>query len=311
MARDCCCRGAKLHCGLGQAAQRLVENTCLSALEIRRGLHCLDVEISLDEFGPLGGDALVSGIWIEQRRCEAIGAASQSAHELDEPWREFAHKDQTTDQRRTDDTKRDLGETRHHQRIGSSRVEGGWNADDCDRVASELEAIRREIACHSRGKVAETDPYGQRGHEELAILGQAKYQRDCNNHSGDGAEDAIEALGEDESTVRLRYDENGQKRPPWIVEASPECDVECEQRCRERLDRKGQSDRCLIVEPPRLFEKPAAQPHAHDSGFHPCAELRMHSEPAATMITMSTPNASASTLLVFSGPEVMCRKKTR
>src|SRR6266568_5832196 len=132
-------------------------------------LHGLDVEINLGKLDPLGCDTLAVGIGIEQDGCEAIGAASQSAHELDEPWREFAHKDQTTDQRRTDDTKRDLGETRHHQRIGSSRVEGGWNADDCDRVASELEAIRREIACHSRGKVAETDPYGQRGHEELAI----------------------------------------------------------------------------------------------------------------------------------------------
>jgi len=89
-------------------------------------------------------------------------------------------------------------------------------------------------------------------------LGQAKYQRDCNNHSGDGAEDAIEALGENESAVRLRYDENGQKRPSWIVEASPECDVECEQRCRKCLDRKGQSDRCLMIEPRWLFGEPAA-----------------------------------------------------
>ena len=37
----------------------------------------------------------------------------------------------------------------------------------------------------------------------------------------------------------------------------------------------------------------------------------IHSEPATTRITMSTPNASASTLLVLSGPVVMCRKKTR
>src|SRR5882672_5701540 len=114
MVRDCCCRGAKLHGGLSQAAQRLVENARLSALEIRRVLHGLDIEISLDELGPLGGDALVGGIGIEQRRCEAIGAASQSAHELDEPWRELAHKDQTTDKRRTDYAEQDLRETRHH-----------------------------------------------------------------------------------------------------------------------------------------------------------------------------------------------------
>ena len=37
----------------------------------------------------------------------------------------------------------------------------------------------------------------------------------------------------------------------------------------------------------------------------------IHSEPTTTRITMSTPNASASTLLVLSGPVVMCRKNTR
>src|SRR5882672_4787312 len=37
----------------------------------------------------------------------------------------------------------------------------------------------------------------------------------------------------------------------------------------------------------------------------------IHSEPATTSVTMSTPNASASTLLVLSGPVVMWRKKTR
>jgi hypothetical protein len=38
------------------------------------------------ELGPLGGDALAVGIGVEQERCETIGAASQSAHELDELW---------------------------------------------------------------------------------------------------------------------------------------------------------------------------------------------------------------------------------
>src|SRR5262245_57805756 len=39
--------------------------------------------------------------------------------------------------------------------------------------------------------------------------------------------------------------------------------------------------------------------------------LMIHSEPATTRNTMRMPNASASTLLVLSGPVVMCRKKTR
>src|SRR5215467_8399391 len=39
--------------------------------------------------------------------------------------------------------------------------------------------------------------------------------------------------------------------------------------------------------------------------------VMIHSEPATTRNTMSTPNASASTLLVLSGPVVMWRKKTR
>src|SRR6266496_4312261 len=104
-------------------------------------LHGLDVEINLGKLDPLGCDTLAVGIGIEQDGCEAVGAASQTTYELDEPWRELAHKDQTTDQRRTDDTKRDLGETSHHQWIGSSRVEGGQNAGDCDRVDCELEAI--------------------------------------------------------------------------------------------------------------------------------------------------------------------------
>jgi len=52
---------------------------------------------------------------VEQRRCEAIGAVSQSAHELDKLWREFTHKDQAADKGRTGDAKQDLGAPRHHQ----------------------------------------------------------------------------------------------------------------------------------------------------------------------------------------------------
>lgn len=37
----------------------------------------------------------------------------------------------------------------------------------------------------------------------------------------------------------------------------------------------------------------------------------IHIVPATTTKTMSTPKASASTLLVLSGPVVMCRKNTR
>ena len=39
--------------------------------------------------------------------------------------------------------------------------------------------------------------------------------------------------------------------------------------------------------------------------------LMMNSEPATTRNTMSTPKASAITLLVLSGPVVMWRKNTR
>ncbi len=39
--------------------------------------------------------------------------------------------------------------------------------------------------------------------------------------------------------------------------------------------------------------------------------VMIKSEPATTKVTMSKPNASASTLFVLSGPVVMCRKKTR
>ena len=60
MARSCFRYGAKLHRGLGQSTQWLLENTRLGALEIRRMLHVLDVEISLGELGPLGGDTLAA-----------------------------------------------------------------------------------------------------------------------------------------------------------------------------------------------------------------------------------------------------------
>jgi hypothetical protein len=86
MGRRRFCHGAKLHRRLGQSAQRLVQNARLVALEIRRRLHGLDVEIRLGQFGPLGGDALAIGIGVEQDRCEAIGAASPGTHELDELW---------------------------------------------------------------------------------------------------------------------------------------------------------------------------------------------------------------------------------
>src|SRR3954451_21841076 len=118
MARGCFCRGEKLQRGLRPGAQRLVENTRFGALEIGRALHCLDVEICLDEFAPFCGDTLALDLGGEQKSCETFGAASQSAHELDELWRELARKEQATDKRRANDPERNLGESRHQQRIG-------------------------------------------------------------------------------------------------------------------------------------------------------------------------------------------------
>src|SRR5262249_47507906 len=86
MARSRLCRGVELHRRLSQPAQRLVENTRLSTLEKCRMLHGLDIQISLGELGPLGVDMLTVGIGGEQRRCEALGAAGQSTHLLDELW---------------------------------------------------------------------------------------------------------------------------------------------------------------------------------------------------------------------------------
>jgi hypothetical protein len=99
-------------------------------------------------------------------------------------------------------------------------------------------------------------------------LGQTEYQCDRNEHPGDGAKDTIESLGKNESAFRLRYHKNGQKRPSGIVQASPECDVKCEQGRGKCLDRKSQTDNCLMIEPIRLFEEPTAQRHALENGFH-------------------------------------------
>src|ERR1700752_4504377 len=104
-------------------------------------LHVLDVEIFLDEPGPLAGDTLAISVGIERNRCEAIGEARESAHALDELWGQLAQEDQPTDKRRTNDTKQNFREPRHHQGIGRRRFESGWDTDDCDRVACELEAI--------------------------------------------------------------------------------------------------------------------------------------------------------------------------
>ena len=64
------------------------------------------------------------------------------------------HQNQATDQRRTNDTEQDLRKPGQQQIIGSSRREGGRDTDDGYRVACELEAIRREIALGTGGKVA-------------------------------------------------------------------------------------------------------------------------------------------------------------
>src|SRR5260370_16370285 len=103
MARRCFRYAAKLHRGLGQPARRLVENTRLGALEIRRTLHSLDLEISLGELGPFGNDTLAVSSGGEQDRCEAVGPSSQSAHALDELWRHLVHRDHTADKSPPDD----------------------------------------------------------------------------------------------------------------------------------------------------------------------------------------------------------------
>ena len=71
---------------------------------------------------------------------------------------------------------------------------------------------------------------------------EQEYERDRNERPCDGAEDAVEALGENETAVRLGDDEHRQKRPFGFIEFEPERKKKREKNRRAGLERERKGD---------------------------------------------------------------------
>ena len=217
---------AEFHRGVPQLSPGVVAKTSVGALEKCRLLHCLDRDKVLGELSALVCDALPVSRGIDRKGCKVVGATRQIMHERNDFRSQLAHEYQTADERGAGDPKGDLREARHDQRISTAGLEGSGETDDGHGVARQLEAIGGEIARRTRSDTAESDPRGEGGQKQLAVLGECKDESNRNEHPCDGAEHAVEALGDNETAVRLRHDENRQHRPSGVIERRPECDKE-------------------------------------------------------------------------------------
>ena len=146
--------------------------------------------------------------------------------------RKLKRENQTAHQPHATDPECDLGGPSDDEGISRICVQCCRDADDCRRVASQLKAVRKEIAFCPRCEGAHSDPSGKRCDEELAVLGKHKHQRSRHQDSHGRAAEAVESFGEDEAAIGLSDDENRHDRPIGFIETEPERDVQGhESRC--------------------------------------------------------------------------------
>src|SRR5271166_5738344 len=180
---------------------------------------------------------LVRGIYCEF--CKVVHAMKQLTGERGELRRKLKRENQTAHQPHATDPECDLGGPTDDERISRICVQCCRDADDCRRVASQLKAVRKEIAFCPRCEGAHSDPSGKRCDEELAVLGKPKHQRSRHQDSHGRAAEAVESFGEDEAAIGLSHDKDREKRPIGFIERKPERDEEGDESRRKRLPAKN------------------------------------------------------------------------
>lgn len=121
-------------------------------------------------------------------------------------------QDRGADQGGAENPQGDLQHPPHRRHKGAIRMGQGWQADHCCGVAGKHEAVGAEVAITGGAGRADADPDRQRTEEQFGVLGEQGDQRHHHRRPGQGAEKAVEALGEHLAALRLHDDEHGDHR---------------------------------------------------------------------------------------------------
>ncbi|MNZ36319.1 hypothetical protein D3C78_537350 [compost metagenome] len=180
----------------GAGVAQVVEQHRLAGEARVELLQALAVELAVQAGGGEGG---------EVAKARGQQAAQAGAAVL--------RQDQRADQPRAEDAQADLQHPPQRLHEGAFGVGDGRQADQRRGVAGQHAAVAAKVAVARRAGGAQADPQRQAEQEQHPLLGEQGEQRDHHRQPQQGAEDAVEALGQHLAAFRLHDDEHrGQHR---------------------------------------------------------------------------------------------------
>src|ERR1700731_3138620 len=121
-----------------------------------------------------------------------------------------------------DDPQADFGDTRCGGVERITRIQRAGNPDDRDGIAGQHETVGGEVPCILRAERAEADPQRECAEKKHALLRKEADEEQRDGCTDQRSDEAVEALGQYKSALRLRYDENREERPLRLIEIEGE-----------------------------------------------------------------------------------------
>ncbi len=195
-----------------QATEATVAPTHVRVFEHRHAAqpfqaHRFGDEAHVAGFESLGFAAPAQAIGDEQgEHAEALiqGVAHRRAGGL--------RQDCGADHGRAENPQRDLQHPPHRRHERAVRVRQRRQPDHRGGVAGEHKTVGAEVTAARGTGRADADPDRQRAEEQFGVLREQRDQRDHHRRPGQGAEEAIETLGEHLAALRLHDDEHRDHR---------------------------------------------------------------------------------------------------
>ena len=195
-----------------QANQPAIAQAHVRILEGARRAHRLQAH-------GLGGEGHVAAFEALAPADPAQAVKDERGEQAEAHVQRIAHRragglrhDHRADHPRAEDRQADFQDPPDRLHEGAFRMAGGGDADQRRGVAGEHAGVGAEVTVAGGPGGAEADPDRRAEQEQHSLLGEQGDQGDHHAEADQGAEDAVEALGEHLAALRLHDDEHGDGR---------------------------------------------------------------------------------------------------
>ncbi|MNM36672.1 hypothetical protein D3C81_473880 [compost metagenome] len=145
-------------------------------------------------------------------------------------------QDRGADQGRAENPQGDFQHSPHRHHEGTVGMRQRRQSNHCCGIAGQHKTVGAEITTARRAGRADANPDRQRAKKQFGVLREQSNQRHHHRRPGQGAEEAVETLGEHLTTLRLHDDEHSNHRRARLRQLQAHRQPQREERRDQHLE---------------------------------------------------------------------------